>query len=88
MMGLQPGFQLREAGAGGFYQNDGFGVEFDLALPAENGFHDGQHIDAGRQLRLDDLCANLSRGFGIGEGREQGEYILGGAVLSLNHTVG
>ena len=85
MMRLEPDLEFPETPSSCLDQRDCFSLKLDFALPAKNGLHRRQNIHAGGELRLHQLCANLSRRFGIGEGREQEENVLGRVVLSLDH---
>lgn len=62
------GFGERRVGrAGGFDQGEDFGGVFDLSLPAVDGFHAGDQIDACRQLLSDEFRAKLPRRRGVRE---------------------
>lgn len=85
MMGLQPGLKFLETAPGRLDHGDGLGLNLRFALPSIDGLHRGRDIHAGRELRINQLCANLSRRFGISKSRQQGDNVVFGAVLSLYH---
>ena len=85
MMLLNPGFQFFESRVRRLEETETLPLHLEIPVPLVDGFDTGKNIDAGHQLQLDHLCANVTRFVRICESGDHENHILLGVVLSLYH---